>query len=97
MIFSIKCDLIGFIRIVLERPEFGLEKKPHIITQLLRTAIEFRRVKIFEILINYADSKKLFVYEECDNPLIFIYKRSYTCFTKHVGLHPHLEDDILRS
>ena len=77
MSFAIKCNLIGFIRIVFENPEFGIDKKPHFITQFLKTAVDYRRVTILQIISHYADSRKLAVYEECEHPLIFIYKRSY--------------------
>lgn len=75
--FAVRCNLIGFIRIVLERPEFSLEKKPYLITQFMKLAIENRRVDILLILIQFAESKRLAVYEECEHPLIFVYKRSY--------------------
>lgn len=75
--FCIKCDLLGFITLVLESPQFGLEKKSQLITQFLKLSIDFRRVNILQTLIEFANTKKLAVYEECENPLIFVYKRSY--------------------
>lgn len=76
MAFCIKCDLVGFVRVVLETETFALMKKPHLISQFMRPAIEQRRLGIIQLLIEFADSKRLQVYEECESPLIFVYKRS---------------------